>query len=183
MSINKKGYRDCEDLYIHNEKLVYKFIRKYTEDEDLIKELSQIVWYKVCENFDNIPIENKLAAQKYIWLIARSTVYDYFYVEKREQEIIKEVAYLYGNENNNFVDSDVNCFLNRELEEYLDEAIHLLKDSERDLIKLKYMDKLSSEEIGSLLGISDALVRVRLQRIRLKLEKGMRKLQGRDENE
>lgn len=180
MVFNKRGYDSLEDLYRESEKLVYAFIRDYTSDENLVIELSQVVWYKVWKNFDKFRNKDRKDAQNYIRAIARNTVADHFKSEKQELEAFEEISCLYGGECNMDTEKEIKDLLNRELQEYLEEAYGVLSDSEAELVKLKYGDNLKSGEIGELLGISDALVRVRLQRIREKLKKEIIMLQRRD---
>ena len=178
----KKYYENIDQMYEENEKLVYVFVRDHTDDEQLAMELAQIVWYKIWHSFEKIRQIEKKDLHNYIRAIVKNAAADHFNNEKRSSDMVNEITYLHD-ERSASVEEEIEEFLNRELGEYLDEAMAILTDDEKLLIKLKYGDQLKSAEIGSLLGISDASARMKLQRIREKLKKEIENLQRRDEHE
>lgn len=67
--------------------------------------------------------------------------------------------------------------------ECLREAAEILTEDERYLLHLKYGKMLRSRAIGELLGISEAVARVNLQRVRDKLRDEAYRVLRRKENE
>lgn len=178
MIFGRKRYNNFEDLYYDNEKLVYVFIADYVDDFHLITELAQKVWYKVFLNWGKFEGKQKKEAQNYLRVMTKNLVIDYFKDKKKEDEMTEAFVYLYGKEDVTYLEQELEMFLEDAPEEYLEEALQILDSNERDLLDLRYKKKLQSEEIGALLGISAALARVRLQRIREKLRKEMERLLG-----
>lgn len=178
MIFGSKRYNNFEELYFDNEKLVYVFIADYIDDVHQITELAQNVWYKVFLNWDKFVGKEKKDAQNYLRALTKNLVMDYFNEKKKENEMTEAFIYLYGNDDVTYLEEEVEMFLEAAPEEYLEDAMLILNDSERSLIEWNYNKKMKSETIGSLLGISDALVRVRLQRIRKKLKKEIDRLMG-----
>lgn len=181
MLFRDKGYSSLEELYAENEKLVYTFIRDYTNNKDAIEELVQIVWFKIFTNFEKIPA-NRKKAKDYIRSIVRNAVADYFDDEKKRNAVFDEMVYFFKEESDETIETELEDFCNRELEEYLHEAMGILSDSEKYLIKLRFYDKMTSPAMGELLGISDGVVRMTILRILKKLRKEIEIMQRRDEN-
>ena len=183
MIFGSKRYSNFEELYYDNEKLVYVFIADYIDDFHQITELAQKVWYKVFLNWSKFEGKEKKEAQNYLRAVTKNLVMDYFNEKKKENEMSEALVYLYGNENVTYLEEEVEMFLEAAPEEYLEEALLILDDDERSLIDWSYKKKMKSETMGALLGISDVLVRVRLQRIRKKLKKEIDRLMGEHRDE
>jgi len=176
MNLIKKKYKNLEEMYRDNEKLVYTFFHDYTEDNDLILEWSQSLWVKVWKNFDKFRDKEKKEVHRYLRIMARNLVSDHFRDEKREQEVWDKWSYGERLETSS-PEHESELFSNPKLIDYLMTALTILSDEEKGLIYLNYDQRLRSAEIGQLLGISDGLVRVRLQRIREKLKVEVERLQ------
>lgn len=176
MNLIKRKYKNLEEMYLDNEKLVYTFFHDYTEDNDLILEWSQSLWVKVWKNFDKFHDKEKKEVHRYLRIMARNLVSDHFRDEKREQEAWDKWSYGERLETSS-PEQESELFLNPGLLDYLIKAMDVLTEPERDLVYLSYDQKMRSADIGQLLGISDSLVRVRLQRIREKLKLEVERLQ------
>ena len=176
MELNKKKYRNLEEMYRDNEKLVYTFFHDYTEDNDLILEWSQNLWVKVWKNFDKFRDKEKKEVHRYLRVMARNLVSDHFRDDKREQEAWDKWSYGERLETSS-PEHESELFLNPGLLDFLIKAMGVLTETERDLVYLSYDQQLRSADIGQLLEISDGLVRVRLQRIREKLKVEVERLQ------
>ena len=175
----KKTYTHLEEMYLDNEKLVYTFFRDYSKDEELILEWSQKLWHKVWSNFDKFRGKEKKEVQRYLRVMVRNLVSDHFNKERRENEVLEQWHYE-EREKSTTVEEESELFSNPTLLEYLIIALEILTDEERDLVYLRYDQNLRSAAIGQLLGTSDGLVRVRLQRIREKLKKEVERLRKED---
>ncbi|MBQ8589842.1 MAG: sigma-70 family RNA polymerase sigma factor [Firmicutes bacterium] len=176
MKLMKKTYKNLEELYLDNEKLVYTFFFDYFKDKELILEWSQNLWVKVWKNFDKFCDKEKKEVHRYLRVMARNLVSDYFREENREQE-----AWEKWNQGECLetptLENESELFSSPQLLDFLIKALEVLTETERDLVYLSYDQKLRSANIGQLLGISDGLVRVRLQRIREKLKMEVERLQ------
>lgn len=180
MSFIQKKYKCIEEMYLDNEKLVYAFFYDYCKDSEQIREWSQKLWTKVWENFEKFRTKNKVEVQRYLRIMVRNMISDHFRDERSEQEAWKKWRYNEPQESSS-IEYESELFRNPELMDYLMVAIKILSESERDLIYLSYHQQLRSAEIGQLIGISDGLVRVRLQRIRDKLKVEIERL-SKEEN-
>lgn len=176
MKLIKRTYKNLEEMYLDNEKLVYIFLRDYTEDGDLIVEWSQKLWVKVWKNFDKFRAKEKKEVHRYLRVMVRNLVLDHFRDEKREREAWEKWSFGECLKTSS-PEQESELFLNPGLLDYLIKAMDVLTEPERDLVYLSYDQKMRSADIGQLLGISDSLVRVRLQRIREKLKLEVERLQ------
>ena len=182
MLFGDKGYSSIEELYADNEKLIYAFIRDHTENETAIAELVQIIWYKILTNYDKIPTTSSKKTKDYIRAMAHNAVVDYFDAEKRREELFDELTYFFKEEADETVETELVEFCNRELEDYLHEAMGTLSETEKYLIKLRFYERMTSPAIGELMGMSDGVVRMTILRILKKLRKEIETMQRRDEH-
>jgi len=182
MLFRDKGYSSIEELYADNEKLIYTFIRDHTEDETAVGELVQIIWYKILTNYDKLPTFSTKKTKDYIRAIAHNAVVDYFEEEKKRLDLFDEMVYFFKEESDETIEAELEDFCNRELEDYLHEAIDILDEREKYLIKLRFYDKMTSPAMGELLGMSDGVVRMTILRILKKLRKEIETMQRRDED-
>ena len=178
MIFGRKRYNNFEDLYYDNEKLVYVFITDHINDFHQITELAQQIWYKVFLNWDKFEGKEKKEAQNYLRAMTKNLVADYFKDKKKEDELTEAFIYLYGKEDVSCLEKETELFLEAAPEEYLEEALLILDENERNMLDLKYKKKMQSDQIGDLYGITAALARVRLQRIRVKLRVEIERLMG-----
>ena len=169
----KKSHHLFEELYENNKRLVYTFIRQAVDakelDNYLIDELFQVVWIKVHNNIEKFNGKSEKDARDYIRAMTNNIVADHFNRQKKESQAIQQFTYLSKDVLvSNLIDEEL--FPN-EIHDHLKTALSLLSKEDLDLIMLKYKYKMSSKSIGNIYEISDAHVRVRLQRIREYLKK------------
>ena len=93
------------------------------------------------------------------------------------------MVYFFKEESDDIIEEDLEEFCSRELEDYLDEAMAVLSDTEKYLVKLRFYDKMTSPAISELLGMSDGVVRMTILRILKKLRKEIETMQRRDEDD
>lgn len=183
MLFGRKGYQTLEELYLENEKLVYTFFHDYTEDPELIKDWSQELWFKVWNHFEIFRGKNKKDAQAYLRVMARNLVADYFREQKRERERWGNVEWI----SSDLVMEEIEERSEQQIDdlqlESLREAMVILSEEEQNLLYLKYDRELTSRAIGELIGTSDAVARVNLQRIREKLRDEAYRILRRKEHE
>ncbi len=183
MSLNEKEKAEIERIYNKTERLIYKFFRDYTDDENLIIELSQSLWYKVCTHWSAVSKVEEEGIANYLRVMAKHIVDDHFKGKDREASLYTELAYLKSQGGQIEGEKETEEFLDKEMGDFLEEALIILTKDERDLLKLKYRWRLSGEEIAKILDISHELVRVKLHKIRLKLKEEILDRKRRWENE
>lgn len=166
MSFIKKRYKNFEDLYHDNEKIVYIFISDHVSDFHQITDLAQQIWYEVFLNWDKFEGKEKKDVQNYLRAMAKNLVSDYFAEKKKEDELTEAFLYLYGKEDITCLEKETTLFIEVAPQEFLEEALLTLDDGERNMLHLKYKEKLQSDQIGEIYDITAAAARVRLQRIR-----------------
>ena len=175
--IFKSGkYKDFEELYQDNKKMVYVFIRDYETDSDQVLDLSQQLWYKAFLNRDKFQEKTKKEVRHYLRTMVRNMMMDHFTQQQKERELAEAFTYLYGKEEVTYLEEELELFLEAAPEEYLDQAMGILSEEERSLLDWKYEMNMKSEDMAALLDITDALVRMRLRRIRLRLKEEAERL-------
>lgn len=183
MLFGRKGYENLEELYTENEKLVYAFFYDYTDDKELVKEWSQQLWIRAWENMDKFRSKGKKEAQAYLRVMARNLVADYFREVKREKERWDNVEWI----SSDMTIEEIELISEEKISDIqadsLREAMDILSEEERYMLYLKYDRELTSRAIGELVGTSDAVARVNLQRIRTKLQENAEKILRRKANE
>lgn len=158
-------------------------MRDYTTDEELVKDWSQELWIKVWENMDKFHDMEPSDAQAYLRVMAHNQVADYFRKVKKEKKLWRNVEWISGDQYWEEVEAISERELNDLQMECLREAAEILTEDERYLLHLKYGKMLRSRAIGELLGISEAVARVNLQRVRDKLRDEAYRVLRRKENE
>lgn len=106
-----------------------------------------------------------------LYTIARNTFFDYIRREKRS-------TLVENRQDESYIDQDRILMAREEYRQVL-LALQKLDDDERDILSLILSSDLSYREIATIAGISEANVKVKVHRARLKLKKI---LEG-DENE
>lgn len=147
MSFIKKRYKNFEDLYHDNEKIVYVFISDHISDFHQITDLAQQIWYKVFLNWDKFEGKEKKDVQNYLRAMAKNLVSDYFAEKKKEDELTEAFLYLYGKEDITCLEKETTLFIEVAPQEFLEEALLTLDDGERNMLHLKYKEKLQSDQI------------------------------------
>ncbi len=144
----------------------YKIIRlcfAYLDNRSFIDDIFQDVLLAVWTGLDRF--RNEASYGTWIYRITVNTI---FLFNRSERKRKPEFS------TGNLISSTINEFEIKIQEEknlnILYEAISNLEEFDRMLIAL-YLEKLSYEEIGSILGISSNLVGVRLSRVKEKIKK------------
>lgn len=169
MLFGRKGYRNLEELYKENEDLVYTFFYDYTADGELVQEWAQQLWIRAWENFEKLCCKEKKDAQAYLRAVARNLVMDHFRAIKWEKVRWGNVEWI----SSDMAMEEIEEISEQQIDdiqlESLREAMAVLSEEEKHLLYLKYDQDLTSRAIGELLGTSDGVARVNLQRVRDKL--------------
>ena len=170
----KKFFASLEEIYEANYRLIYVYICDYSVDEELVEEISSIVWEKVAEHSEDYLAKDDRWLKNSLRIIVRTTMADHFRREaafNRDYEKLKEATERYGE------DCSEEIF-REDRKRYLAKALCILSEEEKLLINMRFVRRLTSKEAAELLGISDGAVRMRQERILRKLRAEIERLEN-----
>lgn len=175
----KRYYKNLEELYYDNYKLVYIIAGDYVANGDDRNEASSSVWAKIAAHPEKYLAMDEYRLKNYMRVMIKNICMDRFREAKKEAEDLRQtyrdgIAPLYADF------GDQSC--DRREMEYLSRAAAVLTIDEKQLIWLRFKEGLNAKEIGRLLEISDGNVRVRQKRILDKLRKEILRLMKEDDD-
>ena len=74
----KKFFASLEEIYEANYRLIYVYICDYSVDEELVEEISSIVWEKVAEHSEDYLAKDDRWLKNSLRIIVRTTMADHF---------------------------------------------------------------------------------------------------------
>ncbi len=166
MGDGKKKYESFEELYASAHRLVYLFIRDYTNDWYTAEELSSIIWLKVAEQPEFYLEHEILWVHNYIRVMVKNEFCEQYRIQVRRNRSLEKVAEL----------SDIPKSAEEEiiLKENL-ERLHSIRIGlsveERQLLDLRFNQELSIKETGNAMGLKQSTVKMRQQRLLMKLRR------------
>ncbi len=131
---------------------IYRFIFYRVGHKEVAEDLTEEVFTKAFENLKSLQTSSKFEA--WLYQIARNKVIDY-YRSKKQLTALEDVEHTLEYETN-LVD-----IVNLKIEQKI--FIKLLKELQPEqqiVIKLKFLEELSNEEISELLGKTEGAIRV-----------------------
>lgn len=146
-------------------RLVFGIVSKIVGQREDCEELTQDIFMKIFKNLPNF--NEKAEFSTWIYRIAYNEAISFVRKNKKKQQLLdrnKEI------ENCNQIDAKEEDDGRLNL---LRTALAQLKPKDRFLIQLFYQDECSTKEIAEKIGQSEVNVRIRLHRIRKKLEQLM----------
>lgn len=164
-------YSTLEELYWNTYKLVYTYISDFTKDTIAAQDIASIIWGKVSEKPPKFLDLEIVHLRNYLRVMVRTTVSDYFRIEKRQDEIVKAENMLEAEKS-----VEEECIRREDLI-CLEKAKKILDEDEIQLIYLRFETGLSAREVGDAFGISEGAVRVKQHRILKKLKNEIIRLQ------
>lgn len=147
-------YNQCVDKHSDG---VYRFVLKNLRDEEIARDVVQEAFLKMWEKASSITSEK---AKSYLYTTAYHTMIDTIRKEKRytsEENVSKEVF----SSNSQYSD----------LKEVLDEAFETLNEVQKSVLLLRDYEGYSYAEIGDIVNLSDAQVKVYIFRARMAMKK------------
>lgn len=144
----------------HQDKL-YHFIYRYTRNRQDAEDLTQDTFVKAFRYFDRY--DSKYPFGAWLFTIGRRTVYNHFRGLKHTEELSFDVV-----EKGPTPDEEAE---QEDRKEGLWELAKKLKKEYQEVLVLKYIEDLSIEEIGQIIGKSRTNVKIRLFRARNQLKK------------
>lgn len=145
--------------------IIYKVSRMYMDNEVDQEDLYQEIVYQLWKSYKSFKGDSQFST--WMYRVSLNTAISFFKKEKKQKEIEDKLKI---QDNTETMDTNENP----DKLDFLYKAINQLNDVDKALIFL-YLEGLSHKEIGKNLGISEGNARVRLNRIKTKLEKTIKK--------
>ncbi len=152
-----------EDFYSDNYSRVLYYVRnKIGSNEDAEDLVSEVFLY--CYNHYSDYDPEKSSITTWLYLIVNNRVKNYYrdHVTYADYEVVSQTM------QDERIDLDQGVYL-EQLHSFLLKAISKLPERQQKIVKMKYFEDLSSEEIAEKLGITPGNVRVLLSRALNKL--------------
>lgn len=145
--------------------IIYKVSRMYMDNEVDQEDLYQEIVYQLWKSYKSFRGDSQFST--WMYRVSLNTAISFFKKEKKQKEIEDKFKI---QDNTEAMETNENP----DKLDFLYKAINQLNDVDKALIFL-YLEGLSHKEIGKNLGISEGNARVRLNRIKTKLEKTIKK--------
>lgn len=145
--------------------IIYKVSRMYMDNEVDQEDLYQEIVYQLWKSYKSFRGDSQFST--WMYRVSLNTAISFFKKEKKQKEIEDKLKI---QDNTEAMETNENP----DKLDFLYKAINQLNDVDKALIFL-YLEGLSHKEIGNNLGISEGNARVRLNRIKTKLEKTIKK--------
>lgn len=145
--------------------IIYKVSRMYMDNEVDQEDLYQEIVYQLWKSYKSFKGDSQFST--WMYRVSLNTAISFFKKEKKQKEIEDKLKI---QDNTEAMETNENP----DKLDFLYKAINQLNDVDKALIFL-YLEGLSHKEIGNNLGISEGNARVRLNRIKTKLEKIIKK--------
>mgnify|MGYP001462564740 FL=1 len=145
--------------------IIYKVSRMYMDNEVDQEDLYQEIVYQLWKSYKSFKGDSQFST--WMYRVSLNTAISFFKKEKKQKEIEDKLKI---QDNTEAMETNENP----DKLDFLYKAINQLNDVDKALIFL-YLEGLSHKEIGKNLGISEGNARVRLNRIKTKLEKTIKK--------
>lgn len=159
-SILEGNKNDFEKILIKYDKKVYGFICKLIGDKHIAQDLAQETFLKAYRNLYNFDCNKSFIT--WLFTIAKNTSLNY--LKSNEAKSFEKIDEEFAHD----LTPEV-VIENKEKMKELYELIHSLPEKYRVLILLKYVEKLTAEDIGKVLNLPKGKVESRLYIARQKL--------------
>lgn len=157
---NKQAFNELITFYYP---FVFKFLLKITSDNGISEDLVQETFFKLIKNIDKFNVKGKAKFSTYLMTIAKNCYLDYLKKETKELQNIDI------NEFSNNISSKYDYF---ECEDYniLLKEINKLPKLQMEVIKLKYLEGYTLNEIAKIQNTTSNTIKSRLFESRKKLK-------------
>ncbi len=157
--------KEFNQVYEKNKNAVYSYLYYMTKDVEDAEDLCQETFLKIYQNIKNFRGEG--SERSWCITIARNTFLTWVRKKKFkfvEGEEMDELPSLVCN------DPEIKM-LQQEESLFVKNILHKLKEEYRTIILLRDYEELSYKEIGSITGLSESAVKIRIYRAREKYKK------------
>lgn len=165
LSTNSEKIIEFTIIFNRLKKRLYNYLLKMTSDKLTAEDITQNVFLKLFENFEKIEDKNKID----IWVFktAKNEVFNFYRGKtiKIDQFGVEDTADLELGSDLDLLD----LIEIKDLKEKIKTELDNMPVEQKDVFSLKEFGGLSYEEISSVLGIQENLVKSRLHSARAKL--------------
>jgi RNA polymerase sigma-70 factor (ECF subfamily) len=150
-----------EELYRAAFPKVYAFIRSQVSSAETAQELVGRIFLKVYTHRLKRPAST-IGAMQWTFRIARTTLIDYWRVEKRRESAslpLDEIAELATESEN-----PENAYLRKQRSAHLIQVMNRLSEDDRMMLALRFLAERTNREIAVILGLTEGAVSMRLLR-------------------
>lgn len=157
--------RKLSRLYELYEQPLYRIAYAVLRDEEMAEDAVSAAFETAIRNINRIGSVNATETKSYMIRIIRSAAIDLYRTRAREIKYCKSLSD--ETENELAVEGSTETLLEERM--LMEQILENLNDDERELIRLRCTMGLSWQQTGQRLGLSEAAVRKRFERIRKKL--------------
>lgn len=155
-----------EELYNSTYKLLLHMANRLLHNQHDAEEIVQDVYYKIAVEFDRYSEKPLKELRKIACTITKNNCINLLKKKENHNEYLCEINdELLGEPD--YVQDE---FFRQYEKEYIKDALSKLKDSDVEILILKYYDELSYSEIAKSLSTTEKNVEVKLRRARLRLK-------------
>lgn len=178
-NISKGDMKAFGELYSKYYKVVFKKLLMLFGDTEKAKDLASEVMIKAKENVDKFNVESGSGkVDGWIKTIAHNAFLDIKRKEKASGSFLfldkEDVSFEIKEESKNIEQSLIESEDLKIKDKKLQNAFAKLKDVEKQLVILRFVENLSYDEISEILNIDSSDLRVAWHRVKTKLEKRMK---------
>lgn len=148
------------ELYNRYYEKVFRYCVKLTEDREAALDITQDTFLKVAEHLEDLRLPSTFTA--WLFRIARHQCINFLHSRNRRRVITKEE---YPEMEAEEIDMDYWLEKERRLTA-LDSLLDELNEGSREMLRLKYLEDYSVEDLQRKFGISESAVKMRLFRAR-----------------
>jgi len=162
MALEKEDREKFEWLYENYSSILFYVANDILKDEHLSEDAINSTFIKVIFNLDNISDVNSHRTKRYLITIIKNIARQMYNKRKKGNVISLEDVGYEIKDNDNLEERAFSHFADKD---FLD-AVELLKDEYRDILRMKYVLNLLDSKIAEILDISEVNVRKRTERAR-----------------
>lgn len=157
-----------EELVTKYIKLIYYFAKRWVNNKVDIDDVVQETYLKAFKNYDRFIFTSENQLKSWLLTICRNIVIT---STKGKKQIIQvhEVEELLEDKENN-IEQWLNAEIKRDDLQRLDKQFEMLREEDKDILKLRFYEEFSFKEISSILHISEATAKMRCYRAVQKLK-------------
>ncbi|OGE74182.1 MAG: hypothetical protein A3I07_01475 [Candidatus Doudnabacteria bacterium RIFCSPLOWO2_02_FULL_42_9] len=146
--MNSSTYKDIEDWYEQYLPKIYRYIYYRTGHKQTAEDLTSTVFLKAVSKLSSFD-ESKSSFSTWIYTIARNSLIDHMRTDKKILDL--DLAFDLSTDQN--IEADTDQALNLQA---VRQAVAKLDEVQREVVIMRAWDELSHQEIGDILGISEA---------------------------
>lgn len=147
--------QEFQQFYQENLGLIYRYVYRQVSNREEAEDLTSQIFLKVVSSIDQE--RSRLSMQKWLYLIARSTIADYWRVRYRLPKSSLDAMLEAGWEGP--VEVEATATSNR-AEERVERILRALPEKYREVLKCRFLLKLSVKATALKMGVTEANVKV-----------------------